>query len=264
LDYFPTEYEHKVANVFLGQYAYLQLPIVLLHCTGAIPSDGNFTKTNTLKDIDVPKLSEIVKRHTEKVLFIQIGLSGEPVVEGAIDALGMPMREAIVLIQHCTTFIFIESLFAHCSNALNKSGIVVFQNTDPAFFGYDNNNNVSWDGGCDIWPCNRPVGALLDINPGYRDPKTREPLLWECPKQLCKDWPAQHLEETLLNMLNKQTSKAPQSLADARATPPPQFSTIANPSRGKVTQGDPNVPVVVGPRNITNQAEIMVDNDPVE
>jgi ADP-heptose:LPS heptosyltransferase len=212
LDYFVSAKEKRSAATFMQQYKPMNKPIVLLQCTGAIPSDGNFNKTNKLKDLDVAKVSALVKKHADKMIFLQIGLIGEPVVEGAIDVLGQPMREAIACIEHASSFIFIESLFAHCSNALNKSGVVVFQNTSPSFFGYTNNHNVSFSGGCELWPCNRPVGALVDLMPGYRNPKTREKLLWECPDQKCARMPLEQLESVLLESL-KPLPVQPESIA---------------------------------------------------
>lgn len=208
LDYFVAAKEKKGADVFMGQYKQFNKPLVLLQCTGAIPSDGNFNKTNKLKDLDTKKVAELVKRNSDKAIFLQIGLIGEPVVEGAIDALGQPMREAIACVEQASSFIFIESLFAHCSNALNKTGVVVFQNTSPSFFGYANNHNISFSGGCELWPCNRPVGALVDVLPGYRNPKTREKLLWECPDQKCSRMPLEQLEKVFLETIKGQPAIA--------------------------------------------------------
>jgi hypothetical protein len=254
LDYVISDYEKRAAATFINQYKPLNLPIVLLHCTGAIPSDGAMNKTNNLKDLNIKTVTQLVQKHKEKILFIHIGLEGEPKVEGAIDALGMQMREAIALLPLANSYIFIESLFAHCSNALQTSGIVVFQNMSPDFFGYENNNNVSWNGGCKLWPCNRPVGALLDLIPGYKNPKTRQPLLWECAEQLCAQVPAENLETALMESL--QSKKGNVELETARATPPPPkkpFLTIDDPPHGIVVAGDPNI-AVAGDVNITTEA----------
>jgi len=254
LDYFISDYEKRAAATFINQYKPLNLPIVLLHCTGAIPSDGAMNKTNNLKDLNIQLITQLVQKYKDKILFIHIGLEGEPKVEGAIDALGMQMREAIALLPLANSYIFIESLFAHCSNALGTSGIVVFQNMSPDFFGYENNNNVSWSGGCKLWPCNRPVGALLDLIPGYKNPKTRQPLLWECTNQLCAQIPLENLETVLLESL--QNKKGNVALEAARATPPPSktpYKTIDEPSQGKVVAGDPNI-AVAGALHVTADA----------
>lgn len=232
LDYFISEKENRAIDTFVGQYAGLNKPIVLLHCTGAIPSDGNFNKTNKLKDADVKKVAELVKAYSDKYLFVHIGLQGEPGVEGAVDALGMPMREAVALVARCKTFIFIESFFAHCSNALNKRGVVIFQNTSPKFFGYPNNVNFGTGCGCEIWPCNRPVGALLDVLPGYRNPKTREKLLWECPDQKCAQWTTQDLDKAFLEALTRTAEKGNPALEAARLQGPPRMELPAQQQMG--------------------------------
>jgi len=223
LEYFISEKENRSIDTFVGQYANLNKPIVLLQCTGAIPSDGNFNKTNKLKDADVKKIAELVKVYSDKYIFLHIGLQGEPIVEGAIDALGMPLREAAALVARCRTFVFIESLFAHCSNAFGKSGVVIFQNTSPKFFGYSNNINFGTGGSCDLWPCNRPVGALLDVLPGYRNPKTREKLLWECADQKCAKWTVQDLDKAFLEALTRTAEKGNPALEAARLQGPPRM-----------------------------------------
>jgi len=246
LDYKLTDYELRAAQTFIGQYKFLNRPIVLLHCTGAIPSDGAFNKTNSLKDLNIELAKQLVAKYKEKILFIHIGLEGEPKVDGAIDALGMQMREAIALLPLADSYILIESLFAHCTNALGTKGIVVFQNTDPKFFGYSNNYNVSWTGGCKDWPCNRPVGALLDLHPGYRNPKTRQQLLWECPNQVCAQIPLENLEKALLDSLAEKKKRGNPALDAARAGTPPQqkFSVAESPSYGKTIAGDTNIATI--------------------
>ena len=237
LDYFVSEKEDKIAKTFLGQYAAHNLPIVLLHCTGSIASEGPAQKVHTAKDLDVEQMNKLVDKYKEKALFIHIGLEGEPVVTGAIDALGMPLREAAALIKHCDTFIFIESIFAHISNALGKSGIVVFRNTSPDFFGYPNNYNISYSGGCDLWPCNRPVGALMDFQGGYHNPKTRDPVLWACPDQVCKNMPFEDLEQSFLTSLNGAAHKgASKAYLDARNSTPPVAKENNNNSEGSYNE----------------------------
>ena len=262
LDYIVSADEDKIAQVFLSQYQQFNLPIVLLHCTGSIPSEGQPRKVHTMKDLDIEQVTKLVKAHQDKALFIHIGLEGEPTIEGSIDALGMPLREAAALIKHCSTFIFIESIFAHITNALDKKGIVVFRNTSTDFFGYANNHNIAYSGGCPIWPCNRPVGALMDLLPGYRNPKTREPVLWECPDQVCKNMPYEDLEKTFLEVLAEVTHKgADPALQAARSTPPPQIQLpntampmgMASPSNVNVSHHNPPIQHTEEDENDTNE-----------
>lgn len=226
-----TDYEKRAANTFMTQTTKKK---VLLHIYCAVPSDGGHQvimcdackgtgklpdgnncpkcqgsgklvirqKTNGLKDINPAILAPIVEKHKDTVDFLQIGLEGEPLVPGAVDCLGMPMRDTIALIDRCDSFVFAESLFAHCAGAFKKTGIVIFQNTDPAFFGYPTAFNLSDPGGCTLWPCNRPVGALLDMLAGYKNPKSKERSLWECADQKCARIPTKTIEDALIKTLN--------------------------------------------------------------
>lgn len=200
LDYFPTTQELKIAKTFMGQF---KKPVVLLHLVGAIPSEGTPQKVHTHKDIRFDDIKPVIEKYKDRYDFVQIGLIGEPLVEGALRGFGMPMREAAACVSLCHTFIFIESFFAHVSNAVRKAGVVVFNNTSPEFFGYAGNVNVSHSGGCPDWPCNRPVGALLDIQAGYLDPQTRNRPLWCCVEQRCAVTPPtlliDALEKSLIN-----------------------------------------------------------------
>jgi len=212
LDYFVTDYEERAAKTFLAQSLKQNKKVILLHISGAVPSDGGYQvmmcgvcngrgfvgdskcsacggsgkivimeKTNILKDLDVNVVASVIEKYKDRFHFLQIGLEGEPIVPGSFDCLGMSMRDTIALIPLSASYIFIESLFAHCTNALNTAGVVVFQNTSKDFFGYKNNYNISNSPDqCKCMPCNRPVGALLDLAAGYKDPKTKKTMLWEC------------------------------------------------------------------------------------
>lgn len=230
-DYFISDYEKRAAETFVRQSPKEK---ILLHIFGAVPSEGGYgvlpcaacegrgitpdgtckncggsgklvhrNKTNCLKDLNPEIVAPIIQKYSERFDFLQIGLEGEPLVPGAFDCLGMEMRESAALIPHCKSFIFIESLFAHIAGALQKEGIVVFQNTSPTFFGYPSAHNICDSGGCELWPCNRPVGALLDFLPGYKNPKTRERLLWECPDQVCARLSPERLEEVFLESIGE-------------------------------------------------------------
>jgi hypothetical protein len=235
-DYYITDYEKRAADTFLKQDS---KPIILLHIYTAVPSENGVPqkiqcnqclgksdpknpcpncrgsgflivnrphKTTFMKDLNPEIVAPVVAKLRDKYNFIQIGLEGEPLVPGAFDCLGMPMRDTVALIQHeqVKSFIFVESLFQHAAAAFRKSGVVVFQNTSPFFFGYTSAFNV-WDsGGCKHWPCNRPCGTTLDLNPGYKNPKTREKSLWECPNQLCAKLSSDKLEQVFMESLEEK------------------------------------------------------------
>ena len=225
LDYYSTPYERRAARTFLNQY---NRPVILLHTTGSIPSENNsFRKVHGHKDLNPAIVVPLIQKHgvpptpgehNDKFYFIQIGLEGEPKVEGSIDALGLKLRESIALVEACHSFIFIESIFAHCAAAFEKKGVVVFQNTDPEFFGYKTAFNAYFSGGCPIWPCNRPITPPgLDLNPGFKNPKTRERELWVCPKQVCAEMPPEKLESVFLDAVGmKKTGGGAPTLAAVR------------------------------------------------
>jgi len=207
-DYFVKDSENKIIDTFLSQFPpQTEKPIVLLHCTGSIPSDGPMTKILGSKDMNIDTAASVIQNFKDTVIFVQIGLNGEQVVPGAYDALGMPMREAIALIPRCASYLFIESLFAHCAASFNKRGVVLYQNMSPSYFTYPSFTNVTKvhnSGGCSHWPCNRPLGALLDLQAGYRNTKTREKVLWECPTKLCKNATADELANAVRHALTSK------------------------------------------------------------
>jgi len=251
-DYYVTDYEKRAADTLLGQD---KKPVVLLHIQGAVPSDGDvqtkpcgkcggrgvannpgpcnqcggsgmikvYQKTNVLKDLDPKIVSPLVMKYKDKYNFLQIGLEYETRIEGAFDCLGMPLRDTIALFQHplVKTAIVIESLFMHAAAALEKPVITVFQNTDPDFFGYPIHKNISDSGGCVDYPCNRPVGALLDLHAGYKNPKqTKSRGLWECRDQKCARMKPEMLEKAFLEMVEEKKSDRHDTLEEARNAKP--------------------------------------------
>lgn len=215
LDYYPTKDEVEMARIYLSQF---KKPVVLIHATGSIPSDGNPVKVHTHKDLRPETVNPVIQKYKDKFDFVQIGLLGEPVLPDVTDGLGMPMREALALIPLCSTYIFIESLFAHAADAFAKKGVVVCHNTDPEFFGHPNAINICAPNDCKHWPCNRPVGACMDIMAGYYNQKTRERPLWKCPDQVCARIPSETLEMAFVRAYQEQPRPAA-TLAEARRAP---------------------------------------------
>ncbi|MFA5132706.1 MAG: hypothetical protein WC444_05295 [Candidatus Paceibacterota bacterium] len=203
---FLTKHEREFGQYFMSQF---KKPVILIHAFGAVPSEGQSRKIHAHKDMRMDLISELVRKYSKHFEFVQIGLAGEQLVEGAFDALGMQMRETFAIIDLCKTFVFIESLFAHYSACINKTGVVLFNNTDPRFFGHPHNININAPQSlCDEWPCNRPVGALLDLEPGYLNPKTRERNLWTCKRDIvCNQIPYATLESAFLRAIEKNTEK---------------------------------------------------------
>ena len=155
-----------------------------------------------MKSFDLAQMVPILEKLSSDYEFIQIGAAGEPVITGIHNALGMPIRDTVSIMPHMKLCILIESLFAHCSNALALRSVVIFQSTSPEFFGYENHFNV-WDtGGCKSWPCNRPIGSLNKFLPAYRDLEKGDALPWMCPDPLCSKMTAKDLEVTIWEAIN--------------------------------------------------------------
>lgn len=211
LDYFVTSYEREAAKAFMTQF---DRPVVLLHLTGILP----------LKSLDLGRIAPIVEKYRNDLAFVQIGKVDDPRIENTYNALGMPMRDTISLMPHAKTSILIESIFAHCSNALGLNSVVVFKSTSPDFFGYDNNFNVYNSGGCKIWPCNRPIGPLNKFLPAYLDLSSGQPLPWMCPDPLCSSLTTEEIEKVFLEALemsDKDNKDGPfETLDDARKAKP--------------------------------------------
>lgn len=206
LDYVITPGERCAAQAFMTQF---DKPLVLLHLTGILP----------LKNLNFDIVRTLVNKFKDKYCFAQIGSQKDENIkdENIINMLGMPIRDTISIIPHMKTGIFIESIFAHCTNALNKSAVVVFNATSKEFFGYENNFNTSNSGGCTEHPCNRPIGTLNRFLPAYLNVKTGEPIQWRCPNMVCNKITAEQLEEVFVLSVTEEKKFGPfNSLEEAR------------------------------------------------
>jgi ADP-heptose:LPS heptosyltransferase len=75
--------------------------------------------------------------------FIQIGLSTEVLVNGAIDFRGKTsIREAFALIKNSKSFVGVVSSFSHATNAFDTPGVILFGPSTPIVWGHQNNINI--------------------------------------------------------------------------------------------------------------------------
>lgn len=75
--------------------------------------------------------------------FVQLGHADEEKVEGAVDLRGKTsFREAVALIKHSVSFVGIDSVFAHATNAVDTHGVVLFGDSLPDTYGHENNVNL--------------------------------------------------------------------------------------------------------------------------
>lgn len=75
--------------------------------------------------------------------FLQIGQPDEKQVAAAIDLRGkISFREALALIKYASSFVGVDSSFAHATNAFDVPGVVLFGATTPDIWGHENNLNL--------------------------------------------------------------------------------------------------------------------------
>jgi ADP-heptose:LPS heptosyltransferase len=121
--------------------------------------------------------------------FIQIGHSDEPEVKGAIDWRGKTsLREALCLVKHATSFLGVDSIHSHATNAFDIPGVVLFGDSDPAIFGHDNNINIYKGLSCS--PC-------FNVMWGSRCPYSNE-----CMKLI----EVEEVKEAVIKQMNKARS----------------------------------------------------------
>lgn len=84
--------------------------------------------------------------------FIQLGTSGDEVLEGAVNLLGKTrFRQAAALIKNSRSFVGIDSSLSHVTNAFDIPGVILFGPSTPQIWGHANNINIYSNPRCS--PC---------------------------------------------------------------------------------------------------------------
>lgn len=106
---------------------------IILHTTAACSKNKNWT---------LEKWEKLV-RDMPEYTFIQLGLSKEEKVEGAVDMRGRTsFRESMALIRSARGFVGVDSSLAHVTAAFDIPGVVLFGPTTPLIWGHPNNINL--------------------------------------------------------------------------------------------------------------------------
>jgi len=71
------------------------------------------------------------------------------------------IRQSIALLKHSKFHIVSDSFLNHASGGLNKKGIVIFGNTSPQIYGYDNNYNLWYAPPCAPCRLQDPMDAAV-------------------------------------------------------------------------------------------------------
>jgi ADP-heptose:LPS heptosyltransferase len=130
LQLFTTEKEEAKAKEILNKY---KRP-VLIHITSNCSSNQMWPIINW---------EELIKT-TPEFTFIQLGLTNETRIQGAIDLRGKTtLRDAFSLMKHAHGFVGVVSFLSHVTNAFDTKGVVLFGPSSVSVWGHDNNINIS-------------------------------------------------------------------------------------------------------------------------
>jgi len=75
----------------------------------------------------------------------QIGIEGEELLGCDEDWIGQSFDELKELLDITDIFISVDSFFPHFAHYNGKNGVVIFTQSDPKIFGYEENNNLLKD-----------------------------------------------------------------------------------------------------------------------
>jgi ADP-heptose:LPS heptosyltransferase len=124
-----TEDEEKKGRLALAGY---KNPIVI----------HNTSETSENKHWPLANWEQLVREMPEYT-FVQLGLSGDMKVNGAIDLRGKTsFREALAILKSSMSFVGVDSSFAHATNAFDVPGVILFGATTPKVWGHGNNVNL--------------------------------------------------------------------------------------------------------------------------
>ena len=125
---FLTEGENAKASELLRP---LKRPLVAIHVRAQCSENKNWS---------LEYWKELVASFPD-ITFVQIG-KREPLVDGARDYTGTPLRDAFAIMKHCDAFIGVDSVFAHATVAFGTRGIVLFGPSSPGVWGHASNINL--------------------------------------------------------------------------------------------------------------------------
>jgi ADP-heptose:LPS heptosyltransferase len=77
---------------------------------------------------------------------VQLGVNGDqPLIPTATMRTNRPFSEIRSLVQHCAYWIAVDSFLPHLAHHVGKPGVVIWSQSDPVIFGYQENLNLLKD-----------------------------------------------------------------------------------------------------------------------
>lgn len=145
VQFFLTPAEDDKARLFMAQY---RQPVAI-HITSNTTANQNW---------EVERWEELIES-LPQFTFIQIGLSTETPIRGAVDMRGkLAFRDSVALLKYASAFVGVVSSMAHATNAFGTPGVVFHGPSSPVIWGHP--NNVNLDKGLSCAPC---VDVLMHI-----------------------------------------------------------------------------------------------------
>lgn len=92
---------------------------------------------------DYPYWKELVSILNKKHHIIQIGISGEQMIEGCHELkLNLTFSQLEDLTKSTDSFISVDNFYPHFCNVIGKYGYVIWGPSNPAIYGYKKNVNI--------------------------------------------------------------------------------------------------------------------------
>jgi len=92
---------------------------------------------------DYPYWKELVSILNKKHHIIQIGVNGEPIIEGIHESkFNLSFKELEELTLSVDSFISVDNFYPHFCNTIGKYGYVIWGPSNPAIYGYAKNVNI--------------------------------------------------------------------------------------------------------------------------
>jgi len=123
-----TKDEIEIGKQRLASY---RLPVAL-HVLGRCTENKQWPYANW----------EAVVTGCPQFAFIQLGLTDEPLIMGAVDLRGLTLRESFAVTKHCRAFVGVDSAPAHAAAALKIPAVVLFGPSSPEVWGHSTARNL--------------------------------------------------------------------------------------------------------------------------
>jgi ADP-heptose:LPS heptosyltransferase len=138
---FSVELVDKQMDVFLKD-SELKAGADLLAGYGKTITINPYAVCSRNKEWQNEKWEELIRAMPD-FTFIQLGLTKEALLKGAIDLRGKPVRESIAILKSSLYYVGVDSFLAHAAAAVNTPAVVLFGASSATVAGHKQNINLS-------------------------------------------------------------------------------------------------------------------------